>query len=158
MKTLLAAVAFAIPAFAHAAVVDMPFFDASGVEYSTGKYREQIQKRFPGTHPLLFLIVTRDAHDPEFKKQMATLKHLDAETLQLIFVVGTPSPPNKSGYWLEPENVDALLEGGSRFEFIAIGDNAEVCFSSQKAVTREQIVASNNALQPTFSRCARKRG
>lgn len=157
MKYLLIIVVLAIPAFTHAAIIIMPFFDAGGVEYTTDKYREQIQERFPGTHPLLFLILTRDVQDPEFKKQMTTLNQLDAEALQLMFVVGTPSLANKSGYWLEPENVDALLEGGSDFEFIVIGDNAEVCFSSQRAVKREQIVDSNNALQPMFLRCTQKR-
>jgi hypothetical protein len=158
MKRLLAAAALTLPSVVGAAVVDIPFFDAGGMQYTTGNYRGEITKRFPGTHPTLFLIVTRDAMEPEFVKQMAVLKQLDAEALQLIFVVGTPSPANKGGYWLEPENVDALLEGGARFEFIAIADGGTVCFSSQKSVNREKIVASNNALQPTFLRCAQKRG
>jgi len=134
--------------------VHMSFFDASGTAYTTTDYRSEMAKRLPGVHPTALLIVTRDDQNPEFRKQIAILDALDAEALQVVFVVGNASVSDRQGYWLEPENADALLEGGHSFRFIAVGDDGEVCFSSDTAVERTRITTSNNALTLAFSRCA----
>lgn len=162
MKKFLVAGALALLSFslkaAGPAVVAVPFFDAAGVEYSTGNYASQMQERLPGMSPLLFLVVSRDPQGVELKEQMAVLQALDAEALQLVFIVGTPSPAPTGGYWLAPDGVDALLEEGAGFRFIALGVDAKPCFSSQQVVGREQIVAPDDSLQPAFSSCRQKRG
>jgi hypothetical protein len=132
----------------------MPFFDASGTEYTTADYRSEIAKRVPGVRSTALLIITHDDQNPEFRKQMAILEALDAEALQLLFVVGNASATDRQGYWLEPENADALLEGGHRFRFMAIGDHGEVCFSSDTAVERARITTSRDELTSAFSSCA----
>jgi len=143
---------------ASAAVVSMPFWDAAGTEYRTDNYAKQIRERFhPTLTPLLFVVVTHGTDEPEFKKQMAVLNQLDAEELQLLYVIGSATNVDKHSYWLAQEDAEALLEGGAHFRFLAIAPTGDVCFSSAVSVPATTIVASNKALQATFSRCARKR-
>lgn len=134
--------------------VGMSFFDAGGREYTTHDYRAEMAQRYPGVRPTLFLIVTRDDRNPEFRKQMAVLDALDAEALQVVFVVGNASAAARQGYWLEPEDADALLEDGGSFRFIALGDEGEVCLSSGTAMERAALVTARNTLHPAFARCA----
>ena len=144
-------------ATAQAGIVAMPFRDAAGAEYRTDNYAQEIRGRFPGTQPLLLLLVARSFNEPEFKQQIEALRQVDAEQHQLIVAIGAATSTDKHSYWLEPEDADALLEGGEPFLLLAIGHGGQVCHSSPKAVQASQIVASNNALQPTFLRCAQKR-
>lgn len=142
------------PAADAATSVHMSFFDASGRAYTMTGYRSEIAKRVPGVRPTALLIVSLDDQNPEFKKQMAILDALDAEALQLLFVVGNATATDRQGYWLEPEDADALLEGGRSFRFMAIGDHGEVCFSSDTVVERTRITTSRDELASAFSRCA----
>ncbi len=104
----------------------MPFRDAGGSKYTTNDYVREIRERFPDARPLLLLVVTNGEDEPEFRKQMVTLKQIDNEALQLLIVVGSVTSERKSGYWLESENADALLEDGSSFKLLAISEGGKV--------------------------------
>ena len=153
MHLSLAAVLILLSATACAATLAMPFYEGSGIRFTTDRYVRDIKARVPGARTLLLLVAARSINEPEYREQMAALSQVDSDALHLLIVTGSATSVDKQGYWLSSEDAATLLNK-EHFRVVVVGDGGKVCLSSNAALKARQIATPDHALVPALARCA----
>ena len=102
MRSTLLAIFFAVGATPHLLAFD--FYDAGGKLYRSTNLAEDIQRHHGFySSPRVVLVQTPSLTHSDYKRQMTILGRIDAERLNLLYVVSSRSGVARHGYHTTPK-------------------------------------------------------
>jgi hypothetical protein len=120
--------------------MNFDFFDSNSKEYNTVNLIEQLGKEYNTEfEESIILLETPNLNDILYLLQNKILDSLDAESLQLIYIVACSMKEQEGGYHTSVEKAKEIMGDNTNFRIRILGTEAKIIFESNDVISKNEI-------------------
>lgn len=139
-KIIFTLILLSIVSTINAQKMNFDFFDASGKKYNSETFSEQLGKEYKTNfNEQIILLLTPNKNDTTYLRQEKILTKIDAEELQIIYVVACKNEELTDGYYTSRETAKKLMGESDNFRVYIVDSEGKLKYKSDRVVSQKRI-------------------